>query len=256
MTIELKQFTKYPNAGDVASQAVVSHLTGEAVRVIGEGTACGPNLIAIGSIFHWADESSIVWGTGLIAESQRLSRRPMLTLATRGQLTRRRLAELGIDSPALVGDPGVLVAEIFPPIQPRIYKFGVVPHYFDLNERFVARAAEAGAAIIDPLSPLENYLARLSRCELILSSSLHGLIFAHAYGIPAAWVKITDRVIGDGFKFLDYYSSIGVDRDKVLRLEPDETISSMLDRCDLPRIAIETEALKKVLSASLDRLTR
>jgi pyruvyltransferase len=251
MTVELKQFTKYPNAGDVASEVVVSRVTEHAVRVIGEGNASSPNLIAIGSILHWADEFSIVWGTGLIAQSQRLSRRPMLTLATRGQLTRRRLAELGIDSPTLVGDPGVLIAEIFPAIPPRIYKFGVVPHYFDLNEGFVARAAEAGAAIINPLSPLEDYLARLSSCELILSSSLHGLIFAHAYGIPAAWVKISDRVIGDGFKFLDYYSSIGVDRDKVLRLEPDETFSAMLDRCDLPRIALETEALKEALLASL-----
>src|ERR1700733_13987082 len=109
MTIELKQFTKYPNAGDVASQAVVAHVTKQAIHVVGEGEAGGPNLIAIGSILHWADELSIIWGTGLVAENLRLSRRPMSALATRGHLTRQRLADMGIESPALVGDPGMLI---------------------------------------------------------------------------------------------------------------------------------------------------
>ncbi|WP_156383835.1 hypothetical protein [Methylobacterium sp. Leaf456] len=48
-------------------------------------------------------------------------------------------------------------------------------------------------------------------CRRILSSSLHGLILAHAYGIPATWLKISDRPLGDDFKFRDYWASIGRD---------------------------------------------
>jgi hypothetical protein len=44
---------------------------------------------------------------------------------------------------------------------------------------------------------------------MIVSSSLHGLIIAHAYGREAAWLKFSDRPLGDDFKFRDYWASIG-----------------------------------------------
>ena len=66
--IRLKQFTARPNAGDAASAVIVSELGGEDVLVVGEEPCGAPNLIAIGSILHWADPNSVIWGTGLIHE--------------------------------------------------------------------------------------------------------------------------------------------------------------------------------------------
>ena len=58
-------------------------------------------------------------------------------------------------------------------------------------------------------------LEALLPCELVISSSLHGLIFAEAFGIPARWLaprdvahlKHSSYVTEGWFKYVDYYAS-------------------------------------------------
>jgi len=56
--------------------------------------------------------------------------------------------------------------------------------------------------------PLE-VARQIASCTKIVSSSLHGIIAAHAYGIPAAWVQFSDKLSGDGIKFADHFASVG-----------------------------------------------
>jgi hypothetical protein len=91
----------------------------------------------------------------------------------------------------------------------------------------------------------------LTSCRRIISSSLHGIIFAHAFDIPAAWVKISPRVIGDGFKFFDYYSSIGFQQEEIPALGPELALNRIVDHCALPRLAIDKAMLRATLVESL-----
>jgi len=50
-------------------------------------------------------------------------------------------------------------------------------------------------------------LNMLLDCGLVLSSSLHGLIFAEAFGVPARWLQLRGSAHSEGwFKYVDYFS--------------------------------------------------
>jgi pyruvyltransferase len=245
MTVHLKQFTVRSNAGDAASAVIVRHFLQDTIRIVGPEDQERPNLIAIGSILQWADKNSIIWGSGLLQEGLLLKTAPRAILAVRGPLTRASLKSQGIDCTDILGDPGVLIPDVLPFPQSARTGVGVVPHYCDVEEAFVARARTDGAVVIDPRWPLETYLAALTGCASIISSSLHGLVFAHAYGIPAVWVKLSERVLGDGFKFRDYFGSVGLPAS--CRFGPADQLDTVLKACELPIHPIHKAALTNAL---------
>ena len=176
-----------------------------------------PNLLLVGSILACADTMSYVCGAGFISSRSRLQFAPKDIKCVRGPLSASLLGRQGIHFAYPYGDPGILAPRIFPKNESAENDIGVIPHYIDMNTRWVESCRDQGLAIIDVLSPLDEFFKSLQRCKVILSSSLHGLIFAHAYGIPALWIELSDNVIGNGFKFFDYYLSMGVHREAVVR---------------------------------------
>lgn len=76
--------------------------------------------------------------------------------------------------------------------------------------------------------PYEELIDHLCRASFVISSSLHGVVFAHAYGVPAVPVDLGGRVKGNGWKFLDYESRFRPNAEKPLRFEPD-ALSSAID---------------------------
>ena len=80
-------------------------------------------------------------------------------------------------------------------------------------------------------------MQQVNKYDSIISSSLHGIIVAHSYGIPAGWWKPSNKVTGDGSKFEDYAQSVGItlkpesDWKKVkMTLPSPETIKEIQDR--------------------------
>lgn len=111
-----------------------------------------------------------------------------------------------------MGDPGILASEIWPAARHKTYSFGLVPHQSQVNDPvwMSLQAATPSSVIVDLTSTnIDETFGILGQCEVILSTSLHGLIFADAYGIPNVWAAYRDIHPADAFKFYDYFSSIG-----------------------------------------------
>ena len=92
-------------------------------------------------------------------------------------------------------------------------KICVVPHYKDTVSSVLAAIGknQPGLKFIDiaRYNKWTDFIDQVCDCEAVFSSSLHGLIVAEAYGIQNYWIRVSGNVIGNGFKFRDYFASIG-----------------------------------------------
>jgi hypothetical protein len=197
------------NFGDILNPYVVEKLTG-LPPIFGPK---GAGVLAIGSTIRFARDGSQVWGTGTPRMSDRLNPRAVY-LAVRGPLTARLVQQSGGRAHAVFGDPACLLPRLYRP-RPAAQRFalGVVLHHahegrlqFDGDVKVISvlRAGYDG---------IEAFIDELCQCERVLTSSLHGLIVSHAYGIPAQWFTVagaTDAVPGDGTKYHDYLLSVGL----------------------------------------------
>jgi pyruvyltransferase len=145
-------------------------------------------------------------------ENGRFKTLPKTVHAVRGPLTRDLIIKQGVSCPEVYGDPGLLVSEIYNPNFEKKYKLGIIPHYVDKGNENVIYLKEKypdEVLIIDIQDSFENVIDNVNRCEMIASSSLHGVITADAYGIPSLWIKLSENVNGGNFKYRDYMLSIG-----------------------------------------------
>jgi pyruvyltransferase len=253
ITVYLKQFSETANVGDAIGSRIVERITGRRICVLGEEPVSIPNLIGIGSIAHWADGRSVLWGCGLIAADLEVTA-PADVLAVRGKLTRDVLTARGIDCGEVLADVGLLLPDLIAP-SPALHPVGLVPHYVDRDSEFVDACRRDGIPIVDVCASPEVYVDQLTSCRRIVSSSLHGIVLAHAYGLPAAWVKISDRVHGDGFKFFDYYTSLGVAPHDVAPMSPKQhTIEQMADACWYPGTLPDVISLRRSLERKISEL--
>lgn len=107
----------------------------------------------------------------------------------------------------VLGDPGLLSNLVFKPSSEVKYRVGVVVHYVDEGDRRLKSIAEKpGYLLINPLNTPQQVVKDITSCQLVLSSSLHGLIIADSFGVPNYWMPLSDKVVGGSYKFEDYYS--------------------------------------------------
>lgn len=189
------------NVGDVITPALLPKL--------GILTEWAPQehaeLIATGSIVRFARPGMTVWGSGAMRAKDAPDPGARY-LAVRGPITRAIVRSRGGRCPGVYGDPALLLPQVHDAPVEQLQELGVVPHYVDADLVDAQRYHVISPLGADPLAVVD----RIRACRRIVSSSLHGIIIAHAYGIPAAWVKLSDRLDGDGTKFADYAMSVHV----------------------------------------------
>ena len=126
--------------------------------------------------------------------------------AVRGKLSEDRLIERGLDIDVKKVDPGIMVSMLynFDNVKKK-YNIGIIPHYVD--EECVKNKYKTHHIISMKTTDIQQLCRDILQCEIILSSSLHGIIFAHSLGVPAYHIELNKLQEGDNFKFKDYYSS-------------------------------------------------
>jgi hypothetical protein len=203
------------NLGDAINPTIVSALSG---RKVNYAPMASCDLLAIGSVLTFpvdnnmleARESPIhVWGSGLIEPRSIVSNGKYAFSAVRGPLT-RALVETSSQLP--LGDPGILASRFWKASAEKTHKWGIIPHHTQLSLPYFRKMLDEtpNSVLIDFTVPdIASTLRQLSSCELIVSTSLHGLIIADSYGIPNIWLKNRDIHKGKSFKFFDYFASVG-----------------------------------------------
>lgn len=186
------------NFGDVLTPYIIKTLTGKDVEHSNEGE----HILMCGSILSQSNENSIVLGAGFMSERDVFGEIKEVSLV-RGILSKIYLNQHGHGQKAMVGDPAIILPLIYQPQVTKKHKVGIVPHYADME---VAKQYE-NTRIIDLTWPVEQVIDWICECDCIASTSLHGVIVAQAYGIPAAWIQLSDNLAGDDFKFRDYITT-------------------------------------------------
>lgn len=193
-----------PNFGDDLSPWLIRKMTGiETLQNAGEK----PSYISIGSILNRVRDKTVVWGTGSFGpEPPREINKKAKYLAVRGPLTRARVLDRGAKCPRIYGDPALLTPFFYQPEVKKEFEIGLVVRWSD--KKWLSQTVESGVRLIDlGTSDVEGVLDEILRCKRIVTSSLHGLVIADAYGIPNAWLY-SDSPKGREFKFYDYFLSV------------------------------------------------
>jgi hypothetical protein len=228
----------YPgNFGDILNPYLIEKITGIPPLFSHRGRG----LLAIGSIIKFAQAGTRVWGSGTPRMTDQLAADADYR-AVRGPLTRQLVLESGGTCPEIYGDPALLLPRYYRPSSTGpSHKLGLIPHISHLAADL---PISEGVRFISPklvgYDAIESFIDAIVDCESILTSSLHGLIVAHAYGVPARWCEYGDKGValaGDGTKFQDYFLSVGLPVQEPL---------------DLSQFAVIDESLVKYVDQNVD----
>ena len=225
-----------PNFGDILNPYLVEKISGrKPIWTDVKRLSLFKTYIVVGSVISIANWTCEVWGAGIISKDAKIKKSKFL--AVRGPESGKRLTELGFKDPGIYGDPALLLPKFYQPKVEEKVKIGIVPHYVDYD-KVVSWGLRDDFKIINlSTDNPEEVIDQIASCDYIISSSLHGVIVAHAYGIKALWVEFSNDLYGDGIKFIDYFKSVDIKVYKPLRFDQEvpaideiiKTIESMAE---------------------------
>lgn len=243
----------HPNFGD----AMTSWLLPKYGILPVHRVARSARLSGVGSILEFlpADFDGAIWGSGLIRDEDH----PLPdahVLAVRGPLTREHI---GAPSTVALGDPGILAARHIRRASPR-WDVGLVPHGHHRSHRgFLSLADAAGVRVrvIDVHQEAATAVHEISACRTIVTTSLHGLIAADSFGIPAVWTTLEPPLDGGDFKFHDYEAALPGSGTRYLAYDDGWTIDALrrvARRADVDAVANLGDGLVRALDGLRDVL--
>ena len=198
--VNLNYWEETKNLGDAICPVIVDYAAQQSGVRTTKRVNGTKHLYAIGSVITAGCQDCTVWGSGILnlEKLSRVKNRKLDIRAVRGPLTRLALMEYGYAVPEVYGDPGMLLPLIYDPQVQKQYPVSVITHMDEAVD-----AAGDVHSISIRTGDYQNFADQIKASELVISSSLHGIIFAEAYGVPAILLKPKS----DLFKYYDYYYS-------------------------------------------------
>ncbi len=201
------------NLGDYLSKVIVEFMCKSRGVSIDKYIRGRQHLYAIGSILLMGYQNCTVWGTGLpfVPSALRgiMHRKPLRKLdirCVRGPLTADILNAWGHNCPKIYGDPAVLMPIIYTPTAKENKKeLLYIPHY--QHEDQVEKLGINTNVVSMRTSDYKTVIDEICSAKRVISSSLHGIILAESYGIPAVFLNTWQKRYL--FKFEDWYLSTG-----------------------------------------------
>lgn len=251
---------KRSNFGDAIGPWIISSYTGRPVVNARFMDRPERTLVSVGSVIQMVRKPRAdIWGSGLIREINEKHLQDLKGLqdvrvhAVRGKLTREQLvSHLGWEVPEVYGDPALLLPRVYRPKGSGSSRSGVsfVPHYS--HRKWLGNLRTQDVDVVDVRDDLTTVIDQIAGSEVCISTSLHGLIIAQAYGVPWIWLNITDESLaGARFKFDDYFSTL--DRTAVAESQltsrdfPELDLAEVAKEATLPRLQIDLDLLEQAL---------
>ena len=202
--VNLDYCFNFKNLGDNISPVIVEYVAKQKNVQLNKDINETKHLFAVGSIITAGPQDCTVWGSGLLNTIilNRLASRKLDIRAVRGPLTRIILMDQGYEVPEIYGDPAILMPLIYDISVEKKYKVGLITHF---NEPVEDDSKDEFHRINIVTDDYKNFVKEIKSCEMIISSSLHGIIFAESYGVPAVLLKPRCDLL----KYFDYYYSTG-----------------------------------------------
>jgi pyruvyltransferase len=165
------------------------------------------DIIMVGSILEAVPHmwNGIICGTGKMYEHTQVHLPRANILALRGPLSAH-----GVPGNYAIGDAALLANELVA-VEKR-YNLGIVPHWSDKGLERRHEFKSFSPRIIRPDGDPLEVLREIGRCRKIVSSSLHGIIVADAFGIGRR-TELAPQLKKEGglFKFRDHSAAVGVE---------------------------------------------
>ena len=229
------------NAGDSFNRDFIKDFFKEKTRLYYGGKR--NHTLFCGSILAKSNKNSVILGAGFISEEQSLNAiNYNRIIGVRGNLTAQSLLihDKNI-SFQFKADPGLLAREI---VKPRDENYisnglvGVIPHFVDSEIANKIIGSNPNYLIIDIKKEYKEVCSQILKCDKVLSSSLHGLIFSDAMNVPNTWIGFSNKLKGGDFKFRDYYSVMTSPKLKMFHCE---SISDLIIAANDSKVSINLD---------------
>ena len=203
------------NLGDYLGKVIIKYLLDQKGIPIDKYISKRKHLFAVGSNIMGSDikgnyQNATIWGSGCIKEPsrreyffQKISHRHLDIRAVRGPLSREILLRLGHECPEVYGDPAILLPIIYEPRFIKKRDYLIIPQLY--CEKSFREKNYDGFIVSMNTDDYKSVIDEICASEIVYTSSLHGIILAESYGIPAVFFRGLDKVFD--FKYRDWYSS-------------------------------------------------